>query len=57
MVTNFPCNWFASVRISMTHKGQATYFKKPYVNLRLALTFSKRQKIGGRPAALRIAVS
>ena len=56
MVTNFPCNWFASVRISVKHKGQATYLKKPYVNLRLALTFSKPQKIRRRAAALRIVV-
>lgn len=56
MVTNFPCNWFASVRIAVKHKGQATYLKKPYMNPRLALTFSKPQKIRGRAAALRIVV-
>lgn len=50
------CNWFASVRISVKHKGQATYLKKPYVNLRLALTFSKPQKIRGRVVALRFVV-
>jgi len=31
MVTNFPCNWFASVRISVKHKGQTTYLKKKNV--------------------------
>lgn len=57
MVANFLHSWFASVKISMKFKGQATDLKKkPYVNLRLVLTFSKPPKIRGRATALRIVV-
>lgn len=47
-VTIFSCNCLASVRISVKHKGQATYFKKPLCESKISLDIFKTSENQGK---------